>query len=125
MDFPSFPQFSKRKINLNLLLWIIFIFFLFSINQCNSKNKLEKDIVNIRKELKNDYEQQIKKREVIIDTLKKDNQVKKKEIKRITDRIDSLDRTKIKIEIKYVNRIKQIKNMDSENIKNYWYEEFR
>lgn len=125
MDIPSFPQFSKRKINLNLLLWIIFIFFLFSINQCNRKNKLEKDILNIRKELKNDYEQQIKKRELIIDTLKKDNQVKKKEIKRITDRIDSLDRTKIKIEIKYVNRIKQIKNMDSENIKNYWYEEFR
>ena len=40
-------------------------------------------------------------------------------------KIDSLDRVKSKIKIKYVDRIKEIKVMDSEKIKNYWDGEFK
>ena len=39
-------------------------------------------------------------------------------------KIDSLDRVKSKIKIKYVDRIKEIKVMDSKKIKNYWDGEF-
>lgn len=39
-------------------------------------------------------------------------------------KIDSLDKIKSKIIIKYVDRIKDIKVMDSQKIKNYWDGEF-
>jgi hypothetical protein len=93
---------------------------MFLANQCSSNNQLKREISKIRKELKTDYEQQIKKRELIIQRLEKDNQLKKIEIDRMNDKIDSLDKVKRKIQIKYVDRIKEIKIMDSEQIKKYW-----
>jgi hypothetical protein len=78
----------------------------------------------MRKEMKTDYEEQIKKRELIIQSLRKDNELKRKEIERMNNKIDSLDKVKRKIQIKYVDRIQEIKIMDSEKIKNYWNEEF-
>ena len=42
----------------------------------------------------------------------------------MNDKIDSLDKVKNKIKIKYVDRIKEIKVMDSEKINNYWNEQF-
>jgi hypothetical protein len=42
----------------------------------------------------------------------------------MNNKIDSLDKVKRKIQIKYVDRIQEIKIMDSEKIKNYWNEEF-
>ena len=74
--------------------------------------------------MKTDYEEQIKKRELIIQGLRKDNQLKKIQIERMNDKIDSLDKVKNKIKIKYVDRIKEIKVMDSEKINNYWNEQF-
>ena len=74
--------------------------------------------------MKTDYEERIKKREVIIQSLRKDNELKRKEIERMNNKIDSLDKVKRKIQIKYVDRIQEIKIMDSEKIKNYWNEEF-
>jgi hypothetical protein len=46
------------------------------------------------------------------------------EINDMNTRIDSLQKLKIKIKIQYVDRVSKIKIMDSEEIKNYWYEEF-
>ena len=43
----------------------------------------------------------------------------------MNNKIDSLDKVKRKIKIKYVDRIREIKIMDSEKIKNYWYGEFK
>ena len=42
------------------------------------------------------------------------------EIERMNNKIDSLDKIKRKIQIKYVDRIREIKIMDSEKIKNYF-----
>jgi hypothetical protein len=42
----------------------------------------------------------------------------------MNDKIDSLDKVKNKIKIKYIDRIQEIKVMDSEKIKNYWNGEF-
>ena len=41
----------------------------------------------------------------------------------MNDKIDSLDKVKSKIKIKYIDRYKEIKGMDVEEIKNYWNEE--
>lgn len=78
----------------------------------------------MRKELKKDYEERISKRDKTIKSLENDNRLKKIEIQKMNDKIDSLDKVKSKIRIKYVDRIRDIKVMDSEAIKNYWYGEF-
>jgi hypothetical protein len=120
MDSSEFRALSSRKISVAVLIWVVLIFLMFVANQCSSNNQLKREISKIRKELKTDYEEQIKKRELIIQILEKDNQLKKIEIDRMNDKIDSLDKVKRKIQIKYVDRIKEIKIMDSEQIKKYW-----
>jgi hypothetical protein len=97
---------------------------MFLVNQCSRNNQLKREMSKMRKELKTDYEERTKKRELIIQRLQKDNQLKKMEIDRMNDKIDSLDKVKNKIKIKYIDRIQEIKVMDSEKIKNYWNGEF-
>lgn len=118
-------ELSSRKISVLVLIWIVLIFILFGLNQCSTNIKLKQEVSKMRKEIKNDYEEQIKKRELIIKDLEKDNQLKKIQIDIMNRKIDSLDRVKSKIKIKYVDRIKEIKVMDSEKIKNYWDGEFK
>ncbi len=125
MDSSEFTKFSSRKISVSFLIWIVLIFLLFALNQFNEKNQLKREVSKVRKELKIDYEERIKKRELIIKDLEKDNQLKKIQIDMMNRKIDSLDRVKSKIKIKYVDRIKEIKVMDSEKIKNYWDGEFK
>ena len=120
MDSSELRELSSRKISVAVLIWVVLIFLVFAVNQCSSNNQLKREISKIRKELKTDYEERIKKRELIIQRLEKDNQLKKIEIDRMNDKIDSLDKVKRKIQIKYVDRIKEIKIMDSEQIKKYW-----
>ena len=118
-------ELSSRKISVLVLIWVVLIFLLFGLNQCSTNIKLKQEVSKMRKEIKNDYEEQIKKRELIIKDLEKDNQLKKIQIDIMNRKIDSLDRVKSKIKIKYVDRIKEIKVMDSEKIKNYWDGEFK
>ena len=42
----------------------------------------------------------------------------------MNNKIDSLDNVKNKIIVKYIDRIKEIKVMDSQEINNYWNEQF-
>jgi hypothetical protein len=124
MDSPELRELSSRKISVAILIWVVLIFSMFFLNQCSKNNQLKRQISKMRKEMKTDYEERIKKREVIIQSLRKDNELKRKEIERMNNKIDSLDKVKRKIQIKYVDRIQEIKIMDSEKIKNYWNEEF-
>ena len=124
MDSSELRALSSRKISVAVLIWVVLIFLMFAVNQCSRNNQLKREVSKMRKELKTDYEERIKKRELIIQRLEKDNQLKKREIDRMNDKIDSLDKVKRKIQIKYVDRIKEIKYMDSEKIKNYWNGEF-
>jgi hypothetical protein len=124
MDSSELRALSSRKISVAVLIWVVLIFLMFLVNQCSSNNQLKREVSKIRKELKTDYEERIKKRELIIQRLQKDNQLKKIEIERMNNKIDSLDKVKRKIQIKYVDRIKEIKIMDSEKIKKYWDGEF-
>jgi len=120
MDSNDFREFSSRKISISVLIWVVLIFLMLGFNQWNRNVQLKREVSKIRKELKTDYEERIKNRVLIIHRLQKDNQLKKKEIDRMNDKIDSLDKVKSKIKIKYVNRIQEIKYMDSEQIKKYW-----
>ncbi len=124
MDSSELRELSSRKISVAVLIWVVLIFLMFAVNQYSANNKLKKEVSKIRKELKTDYEERIKKRELVIDILRKDNLSKKMEIERMNNKIDSLDKIKRKIQIKYVDRIREIKIMDSEKIKNYWDGEF-
>jgi hypothetical protein len=124
MDSSDLRELSSRKISIAILIWVVLIFLMFLVNQCSRNNQLKREMSKMRKELKTDYEERIKKRELIIQRLQKDNQLKKMEIDRMNDKIDSLDKVKNKIKIKYIDRIQEIKVMDSEKIKNYWNGEF-
>jgi GTPase involved in cell partitioning and DNA repair len=115
---------SKKKIGVNVLVWLTIIFILFSLNQCNRNRQLKKELSKTRTELKKDYEERIKQRELNIETLKIDNEIKRNQIERMNNKIDSLDNVKNKIIVKYIDRIKEIKVMDSQEINNYWNEQF-
>jgi hypothetical protein len=124
MDSSELRALSSRKISVAVLIWVVLIFLMFGVNQCSTTHKLKKEISKMRTELKTDYEQKILDREKIIQSLEKDNKLKKIEIAKMNDKIDSLDKVKNKIKIKYVDRIRDIEVMGSEEIKNYWYGEF-
>ena len=124
MDIIEFEKYAKKQISVNILIWVSLIFSFFLMNQCNGKNDLKEQISTMRKELKNDYQKKISERESIIKSLQKDNKLKKIQIEKMNNKIDSLDKVKSKIQIKYVDRVRGIKIMSSEEIKNYWDGEF-
>lgn len=74
--------------------------------------------------MKMDYEQRIKAREKTISELEKENEKSRKEIHTINLRLDSIQKVKNKVEIKYINSKNKIKIMDADKIKDYWNEEF-
>jgi hypothetical protein len=78
----------------------------------------------MRNELNKELDEKIKSRELIIQKLRNDNDLKRLEIDNMYLKLDSISRVKNKIKIKYVDVIIDINNMDSQQIKNYWYEEF-
>lgn len=114
----------NKKIGLNIVLWILIIFSLFLLNQLNKNYQLNKDISRMRNELNKDLDEKIKSRELIIQKLRNDNDLKRLEIENMYLKLDSISRVKNKIKIKYVDVIIDINNMDSQQIKNYWYEQF-
>jgi biopolymer transport protein ExbB/TolQ len=124
MNLSQFEESANKRLNLSVFVWVTLIFSFFLLNQCNSSNHLKKEISKLRRELKTDYEQRIEKRDSIIQSLEKDNKFKKIQISKMIDKIDSLEKVKVKIRIKYVDRIREIRVMDSEEIKNYWNEQF-
>lgn len=115
---------SKVKINLNIVLWIVVVFLLFLVNQMSNNSRLKSDLSKYRKKDKKEIEKNIDNRDKIIEKLEAENRNYKIEIQDMVIKIDSLKRIKRKIQIKYVDRISNIKIMDSEQIKNYWDEEF-
>jgi hypothetical protein len=115
---------SKVKINLNIVLWIVVVFLLFLVNQMSNNSQLKSDLSKYRKKDKKEIEKNIDNRDKIIEKLEAENRNYKIEIQDMVIKIDSLQRIKRKIQIKYVDRISNIKIMDSEQIKNYWDEEF-
>lgn len=124
MNLSNFEESANKKLNLSVFIWVVLIFSLFLLNQCNSSNNLKKELSKLRKELKIDYEEKIAKRDSIIKSLEKDNEFKKNQISKMISKIDSLDKVKGKIRIKYIDRIREIRVMDSEQVKNYWDEQF-
>lgn len=61
MDSPELRELSSRKISVAILLWVMLIFSMFFVNQCSKNNQLKRQISKMRKEMKTDYEERIKK----------------------------------------------------------------
>jgi hypothetical protein len=114
----------NKKINISIILWVAFIFSLLLLNQCSNNHQLKKQIDSVSKDLRKEYEDRIKEREITIDKLRKENEKYRKEIQFMNHKIDSLNLVKNKIVIKYRDRIKDIKLMDIKSITEYWNEEF-
>ena len=115
---------TKIKISLNLVLWIVIILIFSILNQMLNNSRLKSDLSKLRKNNKKEIQKNIQARDKIIERLKSENKNYKIEIDEMLDRIDSLNRVKKKIQIKYVKSVSNIKIMDSKEIKNYWDEEF-
>lgn len=114
----------NKKINMSILIWVAIIFSLLLLNQCSKNHQLKKQIDSVSKDLRKEYEDRIKEREITIDKLRKENEKYRKEIELMNHKIDSLNLVKNKIIIKYKDRIKDIKLMDIKSITKYWNEEF-
>jgi biopolymer transport protein ExbB/TolQ len=117
-------NFLNKKINIYYLVWVVILFLLLSVVQCSRNIQLKRDVSKVRKELKKDYEKRIQNREKEIKKLRTDNDLKRKYINELNFKIDSLEKVKNKVHIKYVEKKNEIKSMDSEKIKNYWNEQF-
>ncbi len=117
-------DFRNKKISLNLLMWLLVVFVFFSLNQLARNYQLKKELSKVKKDMKKEIEDRIKKRDEQIYQLRKDNNFKRIQIEKMNQKIDSLEKVKNKIKIKYINIKKDINDMDAQRIKNYWNEEF-
>lgn len=117
-------DYRNKKISLNILIWVLVVFVFFSLNQLAKNYQLQKQLSKIKKDSKDEIEQRIKQREIIIYELRKDNNYKRMQIDKMNQKIDSLEKVKSKIKIKYINIKKNINDMDAQKIKKYWNEEF-
>ena len=115
---------STFKVKSNIFIWVLIICILFFINQKYNNFQSKSDLSKYRENQKKEIRQNIENRNKVIKILEAENNKFKMEINDMNTRIDSLQKLKIKIKIQYVDRVSKIKIMDSEEIKNYWYEEF-
>lgn len=115
---------SRFKVNSNIFIWVLIICILIFLNIKYNNFQSNSDLSKYRENQKKEIRKNIENRDLIIKKLELENNKFKMEINDMNTRIDSLQQLKIKIQIKYVDRVSNIKIMDSEEIKNYWYEEF-
>lgn len=117
-------DFRNQKISLNLLMWLLVVFVFFSLNQLARNYQLKKELSKVKKDNKQQIEDRIEKRNKQIFQLRKDNDFKRVQIEKMNQKIDSLEKVKNKIRIKYIYIKKDINSMDAQQIKKYWNEEF-
>jgi len=72
------------------------------------------------KEIKNE----IKFREGIIEKYEQEIEYQNQKIVKLNNQVDSLNKLKSKVEIRYKKEIAKVKQMDAKEITNYWDAEF-
>lgn len=116
---------GKEKTIIYILLAIVSLCIVFIVIGKVSEVKYKRYYKNQIESLKSDKNALIEKSKRDIQFLRNDNKKKDAIIKIATMKIDSLDKVKQQVKIKYVIKYKEIEKFNSEQIKNYWENEFK
>jgi len=103
---------------LSTMAFLVCLYFLISVYI--QKRDLEKFRDNSMEELKNEKKELIKKNYEFIDSLKGNILQYELEIKKANSTIDSLKNRKVNIRYIYIEKIKEIKELDANSLNDYW-----
>jgi uncharacterized protein YlxW (UPF0749 family) len=117
-------DFWGRKIPLSYFGWGIIIATAFMLNMCTSKFHYKRAYESERKAKLKEIKNEIKFREGIIEKYEQEIEYQNKKIVKLNNQVDSLNKLKSKVEIRYKKEIAKVKQMDAKEITNYWDAEF-
>jgi len=116
---------TKEKFFLSLLIITIILSSIFMLQSYSSNRRLKKLYESEIQKTKKKYLEDIRQREENIQNLLIKNKEQDEVIKQANKSIDSLQKLKNRVEIKYKWKYKEIELYNTEQIKNYWKNEFK
>ena len=116
---------TKERFFLSLLIITIILSSIFMLQSYSSNLRLKKLYESEIQKTKKKYLEDIRQREENIRNLLNKNKEQDEVIKKANNSIDSLQKVKNRIEIKYKWKYKEIELYNTEQIKNYWKNEFK
>jgi hypothetical protein len=116
---------TKERFFLSLLIITIILSSIFMLQSYSSNRRLKKLYESEIQKTKKKYLEDIRQREENIRNLLNKNKEQDEVIKKANNSIDSLQKVKNRIEIKYKWKYKEIELYNTEQIKNYWKNEFK
>ena len=115
----------KERFFLSLLIVTIILSSIFMLQSYSSNRRLKKLYESEIEKTKKKYLEEIRQKEENIKNLLNDNKNQDKIIEKANKSIDSLQKVKNRVEIKYKWKYKEIELYNTEQIKNYWKNEFK
>jgi hypothetical protein len=116
---------TKERFFLSLLIITIILSSIFMLQSYSSNRRLKKLYESEIQKTKKKYLEDIRQREENIRNLLNKNKEQDEVIKKANNSIDSLQKVKNRVEIKYKWKYKEIELYNTEQIKNYWKNEFK
>jgi uncharacterized membrane protein YhiD involved in acid resistance len=116
---------TKERFFLSLLIITIILSSIFMLQSYSSNRRLKKLYESEIQKTKKKYLEDIRQREENIQNLLNKNKEQDEVIKKAKNSIDSLQKVKNRVEIKYKWKYKEIELYNTEQIKNYWKNEFK
>ncbi len=116
---------TKERFLLSLLIITIILSSIFMLQSYSSNRRLKKLYESEIQKTKKKYLEDIRQREENIQNLLIKNKQQDEVIKQANKSIDSLQKLKNRVEIKYKWKYKEIELYNTEQIKNYWKNEFK
>jgi hypothetical protein len=116
---------TKERFFLSLLIITIILSSLFMLQSYSSNRRLKKLYESEIQKTKKKYLEDIRQREENIRNLLNKNKEQDEVIKKANNSIDSLQKVKNRVEIKYKWKYKEIELYNTEQIKKYWKNEFK
>ena len=115
----------KERFFLSLLIVTIILSSIFMLQSYSTNRRLKKLYESEIEKTKKKYLEEIRQKEENIKNLLKDNKKQDRMIEQANKSIDSLQKVKSRVEIKYKWKYKEIELYNTEQIKNYWKNEFK
>ena len=116
---------GKEKFLIGILCVGLVILIGFLISSYSTQLRYKKFYKTQMQKLKDDNQKDIAEKEKHIKYLINQNNLRDIDIANANNKIDSLEKVKNKIQIKYILKYKEIQKFNSEQIKNYWKNEFK
>lgn len=116
---------SREKFILFLLAVTVTLSVIFLLQSYSSARRYRKLYETEANKDKKQIKEDIERRNKIIDSLLNENSKQEIIIKKANFSLDSLEKVKNKVQIKYKTKYKEIELYNTEDIKNYWKNEFK